>query len=125
DVLVYTSAPLTEPVEALGRIRAHVWACSSAPATDFTAKLTDVDEQHRSWNVADGFRRVRNLSPTDPVEVEIDLWDTAYVFAAGHRIRLQVASSDFPRYDRAEERAVQRVLHDGAHHSRVVLRVAT
>lgn len=104
DVLVYTGPILTEPVDILGAVRLIVYVRSSAPTTDFTAKLVDVAPDGYCANVAEGIYRVTeadgDLTGPVPVEVCIDMWDTAYRFAAGHRIRLEVSSSNFPRFDR-------------------------
>lgn len=146
DVLCYTTDPLARPVEVIGPVRLVLWAASSARDTDFTAKLVDVWPSGRAENVADGILRTRYrdsvseptlLEPDRPYELEVDLVATAYRFPAGHRIRLEVSSSNFPRFDAntntggpiAEERdtdvrrAVNRVLHDRSHPSRLVLPV--
>lgn len=142
DVLVYTTAPLTEPVEVTGPITMKLWAVSSAPDTDFTAKLVDVEPSGYARNLTDGIVRARYrestaraalIEPGRVYEYTIDLWATANVFKAGHRIRLEVSSSNFPRFDRnpntghalgadAELRpAMQTVLHDATRPSHVVL----
>ena len=144
DVLVYTTAPLTEPLEVIGPVTMKLWAASSAPDTDFTAKLVDVEPSGYARNLTDGIIRARyrasrsHATPIEPgrvYEYTIDLWATANVFKAGHRIRLEVSSSNFPRFDRnpntghplgedAELRpALQTVLHDATHPSHVVLPV--
>ncbi len=109
DVLVYSSEPLSEDLEVTGPIRLTLYASSSAPDTDFTAKLVDVEPSGNARNLTDGIIRARyRQSPSDPrllkpAEVEeytIDLGATCNVFAAGHRIRLEISSSNFPRFDR-------------------------
>jgi putative CocE/NonD family hydrolase len=110
DVLVYTTEPLTEDVEVVGPISLTLYASSSAPDTDFTAKLVDVDDCGcLSRNLTDGIIRARYresrsqpvlLTPGKVYEYTIDMWSTANVFKAGHRIRLEVSSSNFPRFDR-------------------------
>ncbi len=109
DVLVYSSEPLQKEVEVTGPICLTLYASSSAPDTDFTAKLVDVDAQGHARNLTDGIIRARyRQSQSDPVllkpgevyEYTIDMGATSHVFAAGHRIRLEVASSNFPRFDR-------------------------
>jgi putative CocE/NonD family hydrolase len=136
DVLVYTSETLLEPLTVTGRVGVRLYACSTAPETHFAAKLSDVDPGGSSWNVVDGIVRARDLSPSEPRLVEVDLWDVAYVFEAGHRIRISVTSSDFPRFalsvngappetsPNEAPSAVQRVLHDEACPSCLVLPVA-
>ncbi|MER6350848.1 CocE/NonD family hydrolase [Streptomyces sp. NPDC001634] len=99
DVLCYTSESLTEPVAAVGRHRLRLSFSSDAPATALVAKLTDVGPDGRSLIVADGSMHV-DLPNTDPVAVEVLLGDTAWRFAAGHRIRVHITSSNFPHLDR-------------------------
>ncbi|HEY2104444.1 MAG TPA: CocE/NonD family hydrolase [Candidatus Binataceae bacterium] len=109
DVLVYTTEPLTAEVEVTGPIRLTLYASSSAPDTDFTAKLVDVEPGGQARNLTDGIIRARyRHSPSDPrllkpgevEEYTIDLGATCNVFLAGHRIRLEISSSNFPRFDR-------------------------
>lgn len=144
DVLVYTSDELTEPLEVTGPVRVHLVASTSAPDTDFTAKLVDIEPQGYARNVCDGVVRARFRSslrepslvaPGEPVEYEIDLWSTSHVFAPGHRLRLEISSSNFPRYDRNPNTgepfgtannvvvAQQEVFHDAARPSRIMLPV--
>lgn len=142
DVLVYTSAPLQEPVEVTGPVRAVLYVSTSAPDTDFTAKLVDVFPDGRARNLTDGILRLRYrdsierpvaATPGDVYEIAIDAGVTSNEFGKGHRIRLEVSSSNFPRFDRnpntgrrvADERelrrATQRVYHDRLHPSHVLL----
>ena len=144
DVLVYTSDVLLTDVEVTGPIKVHLWAVSSAPDTDFVARLVDVHPNGYAQNLTDGIVRARYrnfesgeqpslLEPGRAYEYEIDLWVTSNLFQAGHRIRLDVTSSSFPRWDRNPntghdfgadaELAVahQTILHDSAHPSYVVL----
>lgn len=109
DVLVYTSEALTRDVEVTGPVTATIYASSSAPDTDFTATLVDVHPDGRAIILCEGicrarFRsgtgRPRLIEPGRPYEFHIDMWDTSNLFKAGHRIRLEVSSSNFPRYDR-------------------------
>jgi putative CocE/NonD family hydrolase len=109
DVLVYTSKPLAEPVEVTGPITVELYAASSAPDTDFTAKLVDVRPDGYAQNLADGIIRARYrvsrsiatlLTPGEVTRFSIDLWATSHVFFAGHRLRVEIASSNFPRFDR-------------------------
>jgi uncharacterized protein len=108
DVLVFTTDPLKEPVEVTGRVTVRLYASSSAVDTDFTAKLSDVYPDGRSMLLTDGIIRARHrksfereefLKPGAVYEFEIDLWSTAIVFNKGHRIRLAVSSSNYPRFD--------------------------
>jgi putative CocE/NonD family hydrolase len=143
DVLAYTTAPLERDMEVTGPINVQLWACSSAPDTDFVARLVDVYPDGRAFNLTDGIIRARYrdgltesfLEPGQPYAFNIDLWATSNVFKAGHRIRLQVTSSNFPRWDRnpntghpfgqdAELRtARQTILHDPEHPSHLLLPV--
>jgi uncharacterized protein len=109
DVLCYTTPPLPAPLEVVGPVKLILHASSSAPDTDFTAKLVDVHPDGRALNLTDGILRARyrdslsepkRLQPGEPYELEIDLIATANVFKQGHRIRLEVSSSNFPRFDR-------------------------
>jgi uncharacterized protein len=109
DVLVYTSPPLAEDVEVTGFIKALLYVSTSANDTDFTAKLVDVEKDGKPLSVTDGVLRLRyRLSLEKPVfvkrnnayQITIDAGVTSYVFSAGHRIRLEVSSSNFPRFDR-------------------------
>ena len=115
DVLCYTSEPLNRPLEVTGPVRARLFVSSSAVDTDFTAALVDVDPAGRAELVCDGILRCRYRNSTtqpeflDPgmvYEIEVDLVATAYVFAAGHRLRLDVSSSNFPKFDRNPNAAV-------------------
>ena len=111
DVLVFTSEPLKHDTEVTGPVSVRLWAASSAPDTDFIARLCDVDPDGRSINLTDGILRARYrdwsaggelsaIEPDRPYCYDIDLWATSNLFRAGHRIRLQVTSSCFPRWDR-------------------------
>jgi putative CocE/NonD family hydrolase len=144
DVLVYTTPPLEHDIEVTGPIIMHLWATTDGPDTDFTAKLCDVYPDGRSWNLCDGIVRARYrngrapASLVEPGEVyhfEIDLWVTSNVFKAGHAIRIEISSSNFPRFDRnlntggvigreTEVRtAINRVYHDPDRPSHVLLPV--
>ncbi len=143
DVLVFTSSVLDEPLEVTGPIKAYIFAASSAVDTDFTVKLCDVYPSGKSLNIADGIIRARyRESLTDPTLIEpgkvykyeVDLWATSMLFRKGHRIRVQVSSSNFPRFDRnsnaggkggPENYAVaeQTVYHDSEHPSHILLPV--
>ena len=142
DVLVYSTPTLEREVEVTGPITVTLWAATSATDTDFTAKLVDVCEDGCARNLTDGIIRARyRESMSEPSLVEpgraycytIDLWATSNVFKAGHKIRLEVSSSNFPRFDRNTNTggviaadtelkpAVQTILHDAAHPSHVSL----
>ncbi len=109
DVLVYTSAPLAAPLEITGPITAVLWIASTAKDTDFTAAISDVQPDGAARALTDGITRARYrksktvpelLVPGARYEVRIDVGATGNVFLPGHRIRLEVSSSNFPRYDR-------------------------
>ena len=133
-MLCFTSPALTEPLEVTGHVKLTLFASSSAPDTDFTGKLVDVFPDGRAISLTDGIIRARYrnslaapelLTPGEPYELSMDLSVTSNVFLPGHRIRLEVSSSNFPRFDRntntggviADESedqatvAVNRVLH--------------
>ncbi len=145
DVLVYTTPPLDEDLTVIGPVRVALWAASSAPDTDFTAKLVDVHPDGYAHNVSEGIIRARYrdsdhraswLTPGAVHDYTIDLGYTASVFRRGHRIRLEVSSSNFPHFDRNPNTATafgeegnltpttQRVYHDALHPSQLVLQVA-
>jgi len=139
DVLVYTSEPLKKDLTVIGPVRAKLWARSSAPDTDFTAKLVDVHPDGYAQNILDRIVRARFrlgsklppsfIEPGKAYEYSVELGNTATVFQAGHRIRLEVSSSNFPHYARNQntaspvgsdaivEIAHQSILHDGRHPS--------
>jgi putative CocE/NonD family hydrolase len=114
DVLVFQTAPLTGNIEVTGRLIVKLWAASNAPDTDFTAKLVDVYPPNADFpggvdlNVADSIVRARYrngfgpaelLKPGEPYEFTIEMYPTSLVFQRGHRIRLDISSSNFPRFD--------------------------
>jgi len=130
DVLVYTTDPLDANLEVTGRVRAHLAAATDAPTTDWVVRLCDVDAQGVSRNIADGVVRAA-ATPGGFTEQVVDLWSTSHVFLAGHRIRVQVTSSNFPRWDRnlntgdgtRSQIAHQEIAHDATRLSRIVLPV--
>jgi uncharacterized protein len=134
DVLVYTSEPLPHDVEVTGRIRAILFAATDAPSTDWVVRLCDVDLEGISRNITDGIARI-SAEPGTVGEYEVDMWSTSNLFRAGHRIRIHVTSSNFPRWDRNPNTgeppqtattlrpAHQRIFHDGTRPSRIVLPV--
>jgi hypothetical protein len=108
DVLVYTSAQLTEPLEIAGRVRVELHASSSAVDTDWVAKLSDVYPDGRSMLVCDGILQARCrdstssptlMTPRTIYRFPIDLWSTSLCFDTGHRLRLTVSSSNSPRFE--------------------------
>lgn len=99
DVLVFTSDALEEDLEVTGPIRVRLYVESSAPSTDWVARLCDVEPDGRSLNLTDGIFRIPSGADSGG-EIEIDLWSTSNVFLAGHRVRVQITNSCFPRWDR-------------------------
>ena len=144
DVLAYTSEPLERDLEITGPIRVHLYASTSAVDTDFTAKLVDLRPDGYAQNLQDGIIRARYrtsvaqpsfVQPGQVYRYTIDLGSTSHVVKAGHRIRLDVSSSNFPRFDRNPntgaalgvddqlEAAQQTVHHSGLYPSHVELPV--
>jgi len=108
DVLSYSTPPLEAPLTVTGKLRARLWISSDAPDTDFTAKLIDVYPNGYALILADGqiraryrsgFERAQMLEPGRVYPVDIDLASTSNLFAAGHRIRLDISSSNYPKFD--------------------------
>ncbi|MDZ4402717.1 CocE/NonD family hydrolase [Prosthecobacter sp.] len=144
DILVYQTAPLTTALEVTGYPEVILHAASSAPDTDFFAKLIDVAPDGTNRDIAsgmvraryrDGLDKPRLLKPGEAVEYRIKLRPTSNEFQPGHRIRLDITSSDFPNYDRSHntaadpnadaalETAEQTIHHGGTRLSRLVLPV--
>jgi predicted acyl esterase len=150
DVLVFQTEPLTEDMEVTGRLIVHLWASSSAPDTDFTAKLIDVYPPNPDFpagvdlNIADSIVRARYrdslehatlMKPGTAYPFTIEMYPTSLVFKKGHRVRLDISSSNFPRFDvnpntgealndnRRWAVAVNTIYHDARHPSHIVLPV--
>jgi putative CocE/NonD family hydrolase len=144
DVLVFTSAPLTRDLEVTGPLSVSLWASTDARDTDWHAMLLDVYPDGHAYRIQDGIARARFREgferevfpvPGRPALYTIDLWQTANVFKAGHRIRVAVASAAFPKYgrnlntggdnntDSTFVTAHQHVLHDQVHPSFITLPV--
>jgi putative CocE/NonD family hydrolase len=133
DVLVYTSEVLREDLEVTGPIEMTLYAASSAPDTDFTATLVDVHPDGMAINITEGIVRARFreslenpslIQPGQVYEYKILVWETSNVFKAGHRIRVEVSSSNFPRLARnlntgehPGEDASMQVANQTIHHS--------
>jgi putative CocE/NonD family hydrolase len=99
DVVSFVTAPLDAPLEFTGPLRVALWVSTDAPSTDFTAKLSFIDETGVAYNLADGIIR-RRFEPNVPTLVEIDLGATSMYARAGYRLRLDISSSNYPRFDR-------------------------
>ncbi len=144
DVLVYQTEPLAADLEVTGPIKVELFATSSAPDTDFMAMLLDVWPSGFSQRLSDGMVRARFregmdcpslIEPGTSYRYEIDCWNTAHVFRAGHRVALQISSAAFPKFDRnlntgaplgmTSEMAVaeQTIHHDAARPSALILPV--
>lgn len=98
DVLVFSGAPLEQPLTVVGPVLARLRVASSGRSMDVAVKLCDVEPGGRSINIVDSVRRV-DVEPGVPVDVEVDVGSTAWRFAPGHRIRLHISGSNFPRFD--------------------------
>ena len=144
DVLVYSTAPLKHDLEVVGPVNVTLYAATSARDTDFTAKLVDVFPDGYARNLTDGILRLRYRDslekpqlavPGQIYQLTVDTGVTANVFLKGHRVRLEISSSNFPRFDRntnsggiASEdthlvKAEQTIYHDREHPSRLDLLV--
>jgi putative CocE/NonD family hydrolase len=141
DVLTYTTEPLEHDLDVVGPLRLVLYASSSAVDTDFAARLSDVFPDGRAIQLQNGVLRARYRNPDGDPELlepgriyrfEIDIWATANRFAAGHSLRLDLSSADFPRFDRNTNRggepgppipAEQTIYHDPDHPSHLLLSV--
>lgn len=148
DVVVFQTPPLDADMEVTGRLLVKLWASSDGPDTDFTAKLVDVYPPSADFpagvdlNVGDSIVRARYrdslktakpLEPGKPYEFTIEMYPTSLVFRRGHRIRVDISSSNFPRFDvnpntgeplneqRRSRIATNSIYHDSQHRSRIVL----
>jgi putative CocE/NonD family hydrolase len=146
DVLTYTSDVLDRDLVVIGPVRMELYAATSARDTDFTARLVDVHPDGRAMGVTDGILRLRHrdgtagaqlVQPDEVLRLRIDLFPTAMAFRIGHRVRVDISSSSFPRFDRNPNHggdpstataadfvvARQRVFHDARYPSAIHLSV--
>ncbi len=141
DVVTYSTAPLEHDLDVVGPLRLVMYASSSALDTDFNARLSDVFPDGRALQLQSNLLRVRYRDPRGEPELlepgrvyrfEIDLWATANRFKAGHRLRLDISSADFPKYDRNTNLggksgdpvpAKQAIYHDVKHPSHLLISV--
>lgn len=144
DVLVFTTPAFAQEFEITGPVMADLFVSSSAVDTDFTAKLVDVWPNGFAQNLTDGILRMRYrssqekpdlMNPGEIYHITVDMWATSNVFLPGHKLRLEISSSDFPRFDRnlntGEEqargtrmvKAANVIFHDKDHPSAVLLPV--
>jgi putative CocE/NonD family hydrolase len=142
DVLVYSSAPLAQDLEVTGPVTVTLFMKSSAVDTDFTGKLVDAGPDGFAKDLTEGIFRMRYresperqvlMNPGQIYEITLDLWATANVFLKGHTLRLEISSSNFPRFDRnlntgetiefarTAVSAVNTILHDSEHPSALIL----
>jgi uncharacterized protein len=144
DVLVYTTTPFVNDTEVTGPVSVELYAKSSAVDTDFTAKLVDVWPNGFAQNLTEGIVRARYrssqttstlLDPGKVYDFHIDVWSTSNVFLGGHKLRLEISSSNFPRFDRnlntgeddrtaiRSVKATNTIVHDAEHPSALVVPV--
>jgi uncharacterized protein len=144
DVLVYSTAKFKSQFNVTGPVKAEIYASSSAVDTDFTAKLVEVWPNGYSQNLTDGIIRARYrtssckpefLTPRKVYKMTVDLWATSNTFLPGHSLRLEISSSNFPRFDRnlntGEDilhgwrmvKATNYIYHDKSHPSAIILPV--
>jgi putative CocE/NonD family hydrolase len=148
DVVVFQTEPLESDVEVTGPLVVKLWAASDSPDTDFTAKLVDVYPPNADFpagvdlNIGDGIVRARYrnsdteaefLQPGKPYEFTIEMYPTSILFKRGHRVRVDISSSNFPRFDvnpntgeplnanRGWRIAQNSIFLDPAHPSRILL----
>jgi putative CocE/NonD family hydrolase len=145
DILIYSTEPLTQDLDVTGPVTVELFVKSSAVDTDFTAKLVDVHPDGYAQNITEGILRMRyrdsrenpaKMAPGQIYKIAVDLVATSNVFLAGHRLRVEISSSNYPRFDRnlntgdpdiqhasAKVVATNTILHDAAHPSALVLSV--
>ncbi|MEN3940229.1 CocE/NonD family hydrolase [Prosthecobacter sp. SYSU 5D2] len=146
DVRIWTTAPLTQPLEITGQIQAELWVQSTAPDTDFILRISDVYPDGRSIllmdypmraRYRDGFEKQVLLTPGEPARLRWSIGHTSLILNAGHRLRITVSSTGAPLYEpnsqtggsqhkdwlQDTQKATHTVLHEKAHPSRVLLPV--
>ena len=142
DVLVFTAAPFSHDTEITGPVSVELYAKSSTVDTDFTAKIVDVWPNGFAQNLTEGIVRARYrdsqvtpslLVPGKIYKFSIDLWSTSNIFLAGHTLRLEISSSNFPRFDRnlntgsedgdttTAAKATNSIIHDAEHPSALIV----
>ena len=142
DVLVFSTDTLQKEIEVTGPVKVILYAASDAPDTDWTAKLCDVHPNGDSFKLCEGIVRARYREPDkkptliEPGKIyryEIDLWNTSNVFLPGHQLRVEISSSNFPRFNRNPntghkfgsdailKKANQTIYHDKEHPSHIIL----
>ena len=135
DVLIYDGPILSAPLEITGPLEAYLYVESSAKTTDFTVKLVDVYPDGTAYNISDGIIRIEEMSVDQetPKKIKIRMRPTSNVFQAGHKLRIEISSSNFPRYERNLNlhqdlvsgrktiKAGQKVFHSGEYPSFILL----
>ena len=102
DVLSFATAPLESDLEITGPLRAILHVRTTAPSTDFTANLLDIHPDGRVFNISEGISRrsyTTDSEPSEPIEIEIQMWPTSLLVPRGHRLGLDISSSNTPRFD--------------------------
>jgi predicted acyl esterase len=144
DGVIFTSAPLDAPIEVTGRVQAHIFVAASTADTDLSVRLCDVYPDGKSYLIAEGMLRLRYrnskekpepLTPGRIEEVLVDCWSTSIIFNTGHRARVTITSSNFPRFDvnpgtgeawsdsGSKLRQTNRIYCDSAHPSALIVPV--
>ncbi|MDY0395709.1 CocE/NonD family hydrolase [Virgibacillus halophilus] len=129
DILVYTTPLLESALEVTGPVKVILWASSENEYAHFTAKLVDVFPDGKAYNLTDGTVKATFTGEGghkgEPVCMEIDLWATSNVFMPGHAIRVEIASSNYPKFSvdksRGKRQTVQTIYHDRDHPSHILL----
>jgi uncharacterized protein len=146
DVLIFSTSAMPQDLEVTGPVRLELFASSSAVDTDFTAKLVDVGPDGFAQNLTEGIVRARYrdsqehpslMNPDQTYKLTVDMWATSNVFKRGHRLRLEISSSNFPRFDRNPNtgedsafttksvQATNAIYHDADHPSVLILQTVT
>jgi putative CocE/NonD family hydrolase len=146
DVLIFSTSPMPQDLEVTGPVRLELFASSSAVDTDFTAKLVDVGPDGFAQNLTEGIVRARYrdsqehsvlMNPDQTYKFTVDMWATSNVFKKGHRLRLEISSSNFPRFDRNPNtgedsafatksvQATNSIYHDANHPSVLTVQAVT
>jgi uncharacterized protein len=146
DVLIFSTSAMPQDLEVTGPVRLELFASSSAVDTDFTAKLVDVGPDGFAQNLTEGIVRARYrdsqehpslMNPDQTYKFTVDMWATSNVFKRGHRLRLEISSSNFPRFDRNPNtgedsafttksvQATNAIYHDADHPSVLILQTVT
>jgi len=130
DVVTYTTAPLSEDLEVTGPIAAVLYVESETPAAGWSVHLTDVATDGRAWGLCEALLETGRATGVETLpqgdgstlrRVELRVGVTSYVFPAGHRIRVEVSASNFPRFARSPDPGRRRVHHGAATPSHLVL----